>query len=640
MPHQKAAEDKAISNDGQILITHGMGLGKTLTSINIADRLMREGKAKSVLAVVPASLRTNFSDNGVKKYTNDKVTVFGSLMEHSSHVYDKHVPKTPYYVVSYDMFRKDPDAYLARTGADTLIVDEMHNFRNPDTVNYQQMKRVRGKVKNFIGLTGTPLNNHPYDTVPLVDIVTNGNHNLGKNKKEFSARFIRKVPEIDMYGKRTGEDVETLVNKEYLKAELGKWNHHATSDDLKHNDVPKKLIQNIDVEMSPLQVEHYKFVMNRVPKSVRDQIRDGLPVSRKEAFHILPMLQQARNVMNGVHYLNKDISLEESAIRTPKIKKALDDIQQHMRETPDAQIVVHSHMLEGGCDVMSAGLKARGISHGLFTGKEKHEDREKAVKDYNAGKNKVLVISSAGTTGLNLPNTTMHVALDPHFNPAVIDQIEARGIRAGGQRNRNPEERRVLVRRYRSVNPPNWYQRLGIGRKDMSVDEWMYGLASNKQDLNNQVDELMKSAQYFYHGTPEKNIPSIKEKGLLGSKRGDNFDNPDKWEPAATNGAPDKTGVFLTKCKDYAKSYSINVGSSQKEVKPLIVDIKGAKKLPNATDEDGNKVNEYFKDGNIKPDDIIFPDDPEYKDIYKKLQKESSLFKSMLNSYKSVYNIE
>lgn len=625
MPHQKAAEDKAVANDGQILISHTMGLGKTLTSINIANRLMHDGKAKTVLAVVPASLRTNFVNNGVKKYTDDSVTMFGSLTENNAHVEDKHVPKSTYYVVSYDMFRKDPNRYIDRTGADTLIVDEMHNFRNPDTANYKQMKAVRGRVKNFIGLTGTPLNNHPYDAVPLIDIVANGNHNLGKNKKEFCRRFIRKVPEYDMYGKQTGNLVETLANKDLLKHELTKWDHHATVDDLKSSDVPSKIIQNVDVEMSPLQVQQYKFVMKRIPQHVRDQIRDGLPVNRKEAFTILPMLQQARNVMNGVHYLNKDISLAASAEKTPKVKKALDDIQRHIATTPDAQVIVHSHMLEGGCDVISAGLTARGISHGMFTGKEKHEDRERAVRDYNSGKNKVIVISSAGATGLNLPNTTMHVALDPHFNPAVIDQIEARGIRAGGQRKRRPEDRKVIVRRYRSVNPENWYQRMGIGRKDMSIDEWMYGIANNKQDLNNQVDNLFKSAQYFYHGTPPENIPSIKKKGLLGSKRGDNFDNPDKWKPADTNGAPDVKGVFLTKCKAYAKKYSVDVDSKDDtKAAPLIVDVKGAKKLPGATDEKGKPVNEYFAKGNISPDDIIFPGDAEYKEIDMSLQEKAT----------------
>jgi superfamily II DNA or RNA helicase len=392
------------------------------------------------------------------------------------------------------MFRKDPHKYLDKTGADTMIVDEMHNFRNPNTINYQQMKSVRGRVKNFIGLTGTPFNNHPYDVVPLIDIVSNGKHGLGKNQKEFNQRYIAEQFQRDMKGKATGEKVNTVINKEHLQKELGKWIHHADSSDLNSDDVPKKVVQDINVEMSPTQVDHYKFVMRRVPYHVRERIRRGMPVSRKEAFHVLPMLQQSRNVMNGVHYLDKRIPLEVSAERTPKIRRVLDDIEQHMAETKDAQIVVHSHMLEGGVDVVSAGLKARGIPHGIFTGKVNKDERDQAVNEYNKGKKRVMLISSAGTTGLNLPNTTMHVALDGHYNPGVIDQIEARGVRAGGLAHREPERRNVMVRRYKSVFPDNWMHKMGIRRKDVSVDEWMYGLAGNKQDLNNQVDTLLKSA--------------------------------------------------------------------------------------------------------------------------------------------------
>lgn len=502
MPHQQGAIDKTHENDGSILLTHSMGTGKTLSSIAIADSLRQKGRAGKVLAVVPASLRSNFADNGVRKYTNDKITLFGARTESHSHIEDSKIPDTPYYVVSYDMFRKDAHKYLDKTGADTIIVDEMHNFRNPNTVNYQQMKSVRGRVRNFIGLTGTPFNNHPYDVVPLIDIVSNGKHNLGKNQKEFKARFIRVMPEIDMHGRHTGNDVENIVNKETLSRELNKWVHHATADDLGTDDVPTKVVQDINVEMSPKQIQHYKFVMDRVPEYVREHVRRGMPVSRKEAFTILPMLQQARNVMNGEHYLDKNISLENSANNTPKIKQAIDDIEKHLGETHDAQVIVHSHMLEGGVDVVSAGLKARGIKHGVFTGKTPKEEREKAVKDYNSGKNKVILISSAGTTGLNLPNTTMHVALDSFYNPAVNQQIEARGVRAGGLAHRKPEHRKVLVRRYRSVFPDNWMTRLGLRRKDVSLDEWIQGLADNKQDINNQADALLKTSGEIIYYSP------------------------------------------------------------------------------------------------------------------------------------------
>ena len=41
--------------------------------------------------------------------------------------------------------------------------------------------------------------------------------------------------------------------------------------------------------------------------------------------------------------------------------------------------------------------------------------RQQDVDDYNAGKKKVILISSAGGEGLDLPNTTMVASLDGHW---------------------------------------------------------------------------------------------------------------------------------------------------------------------------------------------------------------------------------
>lgn len=486
MPHQQKAIDKASANDGNVLLVHSMGMGKTLTSIAIAEKLREEGKAKKVLAVVPASLRSNFVDNGIKKYTDNSVTMFGSVTEHNAYIYDKRIPNTDYYVVSYDMFRKDPHEYIDRTKADTVIIDEIHNFRNMETENYKKMMSARKKVCNVIGLTGTPFNNHPFDVVPALNIVTNEGHDLGTKKEEFQRRFVIKKD----------DSTHTLKNEAAMKQEFSKWVDYANIDDMNSDDMPDKIVKTVDVEMSPEQVQQYKFVMRRVPPHVRELIANNMPVNRKEAMWILPMITQARGVCNTPSYLDSSLPLSLAAEKSPKIKRVLDDVEQHLKETPDGQVIIHSHLVEGGTNVVSAGLKARGIKHVLFTGQVDHDERNKGIKAYNAGKVKVAVLSSAGVTGLNLPNTTFHAALDGHFNPAVIDQIEARGIRAGGQAHRPPGKRKVLVKRYQSVRPSNFLTGLGrVFKKEATVDQWIYTLANNKSEFNRQAEEIMKTAK-------------------------------------------------------------------------------------------------------------------------------------------------
>ena len=135
--HQESALSRLDANGGSLLICHPMGSGKTRTSVEAVEKLRKEGKATKTLVVVPASLRSNYLDNGVKKWTNSKGVILGSVSEDHPDIYDPKIPKADYYITSYDMFRKDPYLYLDKTKADTIVVDEMHNFRNEKTKNYE-----------------------------------------------------------------------------------------------------------------------------------------------------------------------------------------------------------------------------------------------------------------------------------------------------------------------------------------------------------------------------------------------------------------------------------------------------------------------------------------------------------------------
>ena len=72
--YQRRAINK-IRNRGSLLVAHGTGTGKTITGIGGFELLKQDGKASKALVVVPASLRTNFSEHGVKKFTNSSYQV-------------------------------------------------------------------------------------------------------------------------------------------------------------------------------------------------------------------------------------------------------------------------------------------------------------------------------------------------------------------------------------------------------------------------------------------------------------------------------------------------------------------------------------------------------------------------------------
>ena len=131
---------------GGVLVADGVGLGKTFTAGEII-RDYRERRQR-VLLICPAALR----DTSWKKFLND----FQLLVES----------------VSYEQLARD-----AQLGGDyhhlknpledyaLVVVDEAHNYRNPDAPTRAGIMRrlLSGKRRDLLMLTATPVNNSLWD---------------------------------------------------------------------------------------------------------------------------------------------------------------------------------------------------------------------------------------------------------------------------------------------------------------------------------------------------------------------------------------------------------------------------------------------------------------------------------------------
>ncbi len=509
--HQQNAVRKFFDNQGNIIVAHGVGSGKTLTGMHIFEEARKQGQAKKALVVVPASLRNNFLENGIHKFTTSSGTIYGNKAEVSkgSHASLLKPTNSDYHIVSAEMFRKEPETWIKNTKADTVIYDEIHRAKDDAGLTYKAIKKVRPLHRNFIGLTGSFISNNPSDIVPIVDAMTNGKHELG-TKAQFERRHLIE----DDKGNKKFKDVGGLSKV------IGRYIDYFGTDQMKASDMPEKKVEEIHVEMSPQQHQLFNFAIGKLDPNVLNKLKQDIDsLSEREIGHIFSKILHARKVSNSLHTLDDRISLEDSAEKTPKVKRLLSDVDQHLRETPDAQVIIYTNLIHGGVDVLRAGLKKRGIEHGVFMGKKQgvsEDTRQKDVEDFKQGKKKVLVISSAGAEGLNLPNTTLFASLDGHFNPEKILQAEARGVRAGGLSHRPVEDRKVLVRRYLTVSPrgsettmgglwnmlSSWFFTAPKKSKDVldvpSVDEWIYGIAKRKDHLNNELRrELRKTGAHL-----------------------------------------------------------------------------------------------------------------------------------------------
>ncbi len=489
-PHQQDFV-KAVSgvpDGGGIIAAHGTGTGKTISSIAAFESLKQQGKASRALVVAPAGLRGNFLNKGVNKFTDSK----GVIVTNPNQA----IPDDAEYVItSYAAFRNNPDAFLQNYLPDTVIADEFHRAGNPGGKTYKAMRRASDVVPRFLGLTASISQNDPSDIAPLVDIATGGKaHERVRDKKKFKSRYTRKevAKQRGVFGGKTYE--KRMIRQPELEALLGKTVHYL--EDLDADKKPAKDVETVEVPMSDIQLSAYRMSMKGIDPRIRAKIAEGEPVSQKEAMNVFTKLMRARQVSNSLHTQIPNMTLEQAAAATPKVKKLLDDAQAHIANTPDAQIIMYTNIVKGGVDVLEAGLKKRGIPYGVFSGKGNkgvtEASRQQAVEDYQSGKNKVILITGAGAEGLSLGNTTMVQLADGHYNPERISQAEARGIRAKGLSHRPKEARRVRVKRYVSVIPRNFWQKITFQKqKEKSVGQWVYTTAAKKERTNKQLRQVL-----------------------------------------------------------------------------------------------------------------------------------------------------
>ncbi len=469
----------------------GLGCGlvhNTETSIMGHLTLKALGRSNSAIVIVPASLRRNYADR-VKARTTATVEVIGPKGEKDSTYVDDVKPGKDFYVVGYELFRQHPEL-VERLRPGTLILDEYHKVRNPAGSTYEAIMAVRSAVPNFIGMTGSIVNNDPADIAPLISMATN---NRFMSQTAFKRMFERRIArEAGFFGGQ--KYVIGMQNIPQLQQQIGSLVDYVSSEDAAGDKMPRRKIETIEVPMSREQEEYYRYVLNKLNPVTTWQIRNNIAPSDREMNTVFQQLLKARQVSNSLHTIDRRITPAQASYLTPKVNKLLEDTQEHLKTTPDGQVVIYSNMVHGGADVIAAGLKARGIPFGVFLGKDREVEgvrssdqaRTQAVQDFLSGKTRVIVLSGAGAEGLNLTNTTMVQSLDGHFNPERILQAEARGRRIGGLAHRPPEQRQVVMKRYVSTIERDIWDKL-FGKKETSVDQWIYGVAGRKAQINRQM---------------------------------------------------------------------------------------------------------------------------------------------------------
>lgn len=457
-PHQERVRDRLSGEDKRLLLYHGLGTGKTLSSLAAA-----EGAGGDYAAAVPAALKPNY-EKEIEKFTDSDPEV----LTYTGVGMGKQPQKPP----------------------ETLIFDEAHRLRNPNTSSARAATEMANQAKNVMLLTGTPITNAPSDLASLLSIL---------NKKQitpesFDEQFVghKKVYPSWMSwltGQNAGE--EGYVKNEAQLRELLKG-----KVDYQPGKAPEGVKideQTVRVPLSKAQSRIQKSIRSGIPPEWAWKLDKEFPLSRDELKSLNSFLTGLRQSSLSTQPFRGDRNPLKAFQESSKLQRAFQDLKKELDSDPRKKGLIYSNYIDAGLSPYAAALEQAGIPYGVYHGSISAQKRKEALKGYNEGTLRALLLGPAAAEGISTKGTNMIQLLDPHWHESRGNQARGRGLRFDSHTGLPEDLKNVAVRRYisESQDPSFIMRRLGSTRQ-RTGDEILESLAARKEALNDRFRKILQ----------------------------------------------------------------------------------------------------------------------------------------------------
>jgi len=396
-PHQMRFMNHFVYNQvaGAIMF-HGVGTGKTLTAVATANFYLMVYPFNKVYIASPPALLDNFASSLVQ---------FGLDVRDNRYVFTTHDK----------LIRMNPkDAKNS-----LVIIDEAHNFRTkmtmrengkgePDTVT--SGARVHKILNNWtepahkvLLLTGTAFVNELYDIENLITMI---NHKTVPHEKDDFYKMI----------------VDKNVRNDYFRYKVS------------HYFNPS------DNEFFPTYTDQLVPVYPTEESATKHQtVHSKLSSKYGTAFHLASRMASNKFKIGG---MNPKIRFVIEMIARQDDQKRKDNPNVPHDEIIYDKSIVYSGFINSGVTQLKKAFETLGIKCAVITGQQNtgekmdsrvlynsYSDNSIDPKRRNAELPRILIISKAGSEGVDTVWTSNLFLLDGCWNEATNEQIIARAIR-------------------------------------------------------------------------------------------------------------------------------------------------------------------------------------------------------------------
>lgn len=446
---------------GRAVLADDMGLGKTIQGIGVAELLARMAGIERVLVVCPASLKSQWRDEIGRFCDRSVELIFGRADERAAQYNDGAF----FTVCNYEQVMRDLTAVEA-VNWDLIILDEGQRIKNWESKTSQVVRSLHSPFA--LVLSGTPLENRLDELYTVVQFVDDGQ--LGPAYK-----FLHKHRIVDENGRVQGyKRLDEL--REQLKPILLRRTRGEVMEQL-----PERTTSVVRVTPTEEQLELHAGFMRKV-----------VQITRKKFLTEMDLLQLQKNLLMARMTADSTFLADREEPGYSSKLDRLGELLEELASQSDRKIVLFSEWRRM-LNLIEPLLERVGMDFVRLDGQIPQKQRPAIVKKFQEEPDcRAILMTNAGSTGLNLQSANVVINVDLPWNPAVLEQRIARAHRMG---QKNPVHVYLLVTEgtleERLLDTLAMKQDLAMAALDAGSDVSEVHLESGMEELRRRLQRLL-----------------------------------------------------------------------------------------------------------------------------------------------------